>query len=193
MSMVAPKARKHLSADALFHVVRSGFANIPEPGCEEGGISLTDTLMSAFAMFSLKAPSLLAFDKERAESNLHTIFEIQHVPCGTVACAEHPDPVSPRWLRPMFQQTITTLQHHKALEAMMLLDAPLPGRPQWHRSIFQSRHSCAPVCTGYHRNNAPHHMRFGCFRRHDHPSRRACHKFPWMPWTDRQEQQDGRR
>ena len=31
-------------------------------------------LMSAFAMFSLKAPSLLAFDKERAEGNLHTIY-----------------------------------------------------------------------------------------------------------------------
>ena len=29
MSIVAPKARKHLSADALFHLVRSGFATIP--------------------------------------------------------------------------------------------------------------------------------------------------------------------
>jgi hypothetical protein len=65
--MVAPKARKHLSADALFHLVRSGFATIPDPRNEEVDISLTDTLMSAFAMFSLKAPSLLAFDKERAE------------------------------------------------------------------------------------------------------------------------------
>ena len=33
--------------------------------------------MSAFAMFSLKAPSLLAFDKERAEGNLQTIYGIQ--------------------------------------------------------------------------------------------------------------------
>jgi hypothetical protein len=40
-----------------------------------------DALMSAFAMFSLKAPSLLAFDKERAEGNLHTIYGIERVPC----------------------------------------------------------------------------------------------------------------
>ena len=39
--------------------------------------------MSAFAMFSLKAPSLLAFDKERAEGNLHTIYGIEWVPCDT--------------------------------------------------------------------------------------------------------------
>jgi hypothetical protein len=48
MSMVAPKERKPLSADALFHLVRSGFANIPEPRCEDVDMSLTDTLMSAF-------------------------------------------------------------------------------------------------------------------------------------------------
>ena len=40
MSMVAAKERKHLSADALFHLVRSGFANIPAPRCEDVDISL---------------------------------------------------------------------------------------------------------------------------------------------------------
>jgi hypothetical protein len=30
MSLVAPKGRKHLSADALFRLVRSGFAHIPD-------------------------------------------------------------------------------------------------------------------------------------------------------------------
>src|SRR5215831_14386170 len=74
LSMVAPKARKHLSADALLHLVRSGFATLSEPRAEDGDISLTDTFMSAFAMFSLKAPSLLAFDKERTEGNLQTIY-----------------------------------------------------------------------------------------------------------------------
>ena len=31
MSIVAPKERKHLSADALFRLVRSGFAAMPDP------------------------------------------------------------------------------------------------------------------------------------------------------------------
>jgi hypothetical protein len=121
MSMVAPKARKHLSADALFHVVRSGFAHIPEPRYEDGDISLTDTLMSAFAMFSLKAPSLLAFDKERAEGNLQTIYGIQHVPCDTYM-RERLDPVSPTWLRPVFTRVFRQLQRGKALEEMVFLD-----------------------------------------------------------------------
>jgi hypothetical protein len=39
--------------------------------------------MSAFAMFSLKAPSLLAFDKERTEDNLQRVYGIGRVPCDT--------------------------------------------------------------------------------------------------------------
>jgi hypothetical protein len=83
MAMVAPTARKHLSADALFGLVRNGFASIPDYRLSEPDISLADALMAAFAMFSLKAPSLLAFDRERAEGNLHTIYGIERVPCDT--------------------------------------------------------------------------------------------------------------
>jgi hypothetical protein len=94
MSIVAPHVRKHLSADVLFHIVRSGFANLPDHRLDETEMALTDALMSAFAMFSLKAPSLLAFDKERAEGNLHTIYGIERVPCDT-RMREILDPVSP--------------------------------------------------------------------------------------------------
>ena len=121
MSIVTPHVRKHLSADALFHVVRSGFADIPDPRCADVDISLTDTLMSAFAMFSLKAPSLLAFDKERAEGNLHTIYGIQRVPCDTYM-RERLDPLSPKWLRPVFKSVFRQLQRGKALEEMVFLD-----------------------------------------------------------------------
>ena len=121
MSIVAPKERKHLSADALFHLVRSGFATIPDPRGDDVDISLTDALMSAFAMFSLKAPSLLAFDKERAEGNLHTISGIERVPCDT-RMREILDPVSPKWLRPVFTSVFRQLQRGKALEAMAFLD-----------------------------------------------------------------------
>src|SRR5260370_14415358 len=120
LSIVALKARKHLSADALFHLVRSGFATIPDPRGEDVDIALTDALMSAFAMFSLKAPSLLAFDKERAEGNLHTIYGIQRVPCDTYM-REILDPVSPKWLRPVFTRVFRQLQRGKALEAMPFL------------------------------------------------------------------------
>src|ERR1700747_3888149 len=121
MSIVAPPVRKYLSADALFRLVHSGFAGLPDHRLDETDISLTDALMSAFAMFSLKAPALLAFDKERAEGNLHTIYGIERVPCDT-HMREILDPVSPKWLRPVFTSVFRQLQRGKALEAMRFLD-----------------------------------------------------------------------
>ncbi len=117
LSIVAPKARKHLSADALFGLVRNGFAHIPDYRLSETDITLADALMAAFAMFSLKAPSLLAFDKERVEGNLHTIYGIERVPCDTHR-REILDPVSPKGLRPVCTSVFRQLQRGKALEAM---------------------------------------------------------------------------
>src|SRR5262245_13587100 len=121
MASVAPKARKHLSADALFRLVHTDFGNIPDYRPAEMDIALSDVLMSAFAMFSLKAPSLLAFDKERAEGNLHTIYGIERVPCDTYM-RERLDPLSPKWLRPVFKSVFRQLQRGKALEEMVFLD-----------------------------------------------------------------------
>src|SRR6266705_2095348 len=121
VSTVAPKGRKYLSADALFGLVRSGFANIPDDRSGDTDISLTDALMSAFALFSLKSPSLLAFDKERTEGNLGTIYSIARVPCDT-QMRERLDPVSPESLRPSFTLVFRQLQRGKALEPMAFLD-----------------------------------------------------------------------
>jgi hypothetical protein len=121
MSLVAPKERKHLSADALFGLVRSGFATIPDYRLSETDIALTDALMSAFAMFSLKSSSLLAFDKERAEGNLETVYGIERVPCDT-QMREILDPVSPESLRPLFQSVFRQLQRGKALEPMVFFE-----------------------------------------------------------------------
>jgi hypothetical protein len=121
MAIVAPHVRKPLSADALFHVVRSGFAGLPAHRLDDTAIAFTDALMSAFAMFSLKAPSLLAFDKERAEGNVPTIYGIERVPCDphmrTIL-----DLVPPKGLRPVFKSVLRQLQRGKALEPMMFLE-----------------------------------------------------------------------
>ncbi len=121
MSIVAPQGRKHLSADALFRLIRTGFANLPDHRSSDAEISLTDALMAAFAMFSLKSPSLLAFDKERAEGNLETIYGIERVPCDT-HMREILDPISPESPRPLFKSVFRQLQRGKALASMTFLD-----------------------------------------------------------------------
>jgi hypothetical protein len=121
MSRGVPKGRKHLCADALFRLLHAHFATIADDGVDEVEIPLDDALMSAFAMFSLKAPSLLAFDKQRADGNLQTIYGIERVPCDT-RMRERLDPVAPASLRPAFPLVFRQLQRGKALEPMVFLD-----------------------------------------------------------------------
>src|SRR5438128_12122886 len=153
MSIVAPKGRKHLSADALFRLVRSSFANITDEQGEEVAIPLTDALMSAFAMFSLKSPSLLAFDKQRIEGNLETIYGIPRAPCDT-RMRERLDPVSPESLRPSFQSVFRQLQRGKALEDMVFLDGhylvALDGTGYFSSPTIH----CASCLQKVHRNGA---------------------------------------
>ena len=121
MSIVAPKTRKHLSADALFGLVRNSFAHIPDDRLSETDIVLADALLAAFALFALKAPSLLAFDQERVEGHVHTIYGIARVPCDP-HMREILAPVSPKWLRPVCTSVCRHRQRGKALEAMTFLD-----------------------------------------------------------------------
>lgn len=60
------------------------FQNLPDHRASNTGYSLADVLKSAFAMFSLKCPSLLDFKKQTVpeESNLHSIYRIAgEIPC----------------------------------------------------------------------------------------------------------------
>jgi hypothetical protein len=178
MSIVAPHVRKYLSADALFRLVHTGFDHIPDHRPADADISLTDALMSAFAMFSLKAPSLVAFDKERAEGNLHTIYGIARVPCDTYM-REILAPVSPKVLRPVFKSIFRQLQRGKALEPMVFLDGhyllALDGTAYFSSQTIH----CASCLHKVHRNGSItyYHQMLGAAI--IHPDMRAV--IPLMP------------
>ena len=118
---VAPKGRKHLCADSLCRWLHEHFATLADDGAAEVEMPLDDALMSAFALFSLNAPSLLALDQQRAEGNLKTIYRIARVPCDT-RMRERLDPVSPESLRPSFTRVFRQRQRGKALEPMVCLE-----------------------------------------------------------------------
>jgi hypothetical protein len=109
--------------------------------------------MSAFAMFSLTSPSLLAFDKQRAEGNLHTIYGIARVPCDTYM-RERLDPVSPESLRPSFKRVFRQLQRGKAFEPMTFLEGPylvaLDGTGYFSSQTIH----CASCLQKHHRNGS---------------------------------------
>ena len=58
-----PTPRKHLNADALYAELRRQFSKVRDAATGSPQIKLGDVLLSGFAMFSLKDPSLLAFDR----------------------------------------------------------------------------------------------------------------------------------
>jgi hypothetical protein len=76
---------------------------------------LSDALMSAFAMFTLKDPSLLAFDDRRSDANRKALFGMGHIPSDTQT-REILDPLDPERLRPLFGDAFRQLQRGKALE-----------------------------------------------------------------------------
>jgi hypothetical protein len=115
MSIVAPNARTHLSADALWGLGRNGFAHIPDDRLSKTASAFAEALMAACAMFSRQAPSLLAFDKERGEGHLHTIDGIARVPCDPRLRAMLA-PVSPKVLRPVCTSLLRQLPRGTALE-----------------------------------------------------------------------------
>jgi len=111
MDLSARKARKDLSADSLFRLLRARFDRITDLRAVAAvDIPLGDALMSAFAMFSLKDPSLLAFDERRDDpnDNFRTVYGIDHVPCDTQMRAIL-DPVDPSALRPLFSDVFRSL------------------------------------------------------------------------------------
>jgi hypothetical protein len=178
MALRAPTVRKHLSADALFGLLRTGFAAIADHRPGKPDIALTDALMSAFAMFSLKSPSLLAFDQERTEGNLQRVYGIERVPCDT-AMREILDPVKPKYLRPLFKDIFRALQRGKALEEMVFVEGyyllALDGT-----GYFSSQQiHCESCLERHHRNGTityAHQMLGAALI---HPDRRAV--IPLMP------------
>ena len=130
--LLSATVRKHLSADAFIRSIRCSFERVGET--RKGGpeISMEDALMSAYAMFSLKDRSLLAFEKrlKAEEHNLKTIYKLKAVPSDT-QMRTILDPVPPDELRQAHNAILSAVQRGKALEKMVYLDEgylmPLDG------------------------------------------------------------------
>ena len=117
------KEKKALSMVGLLKIVREIFKKVPS-FTNEKTITLADTLMSALAMFSLKAPSLLAFEEDQfdfvVQHNLKTLFGVKSVPCDTYM-RELLDKVDPQILRQCFLSIFYAAQRSKLLEQYKFL------------------------------------------------------------------------
>ena len=123
--------RKHLNSDAIHKRLHKDFSEVSDFR-EDPDISNADALMSGFAMFSLKDPSLLAFDgRRKTHSNLGNIYHIGKVPCDS-QMRTILDEVSPEELRKPFTNIFWELQRGKVLERMFFFRRMLSSVFGWN-------------------------------------------------------------
>ncbi len=149
---------KSLSADNLVSELRRLFGNIDDNTTKiRARISLVDQLMSGFALFKLKYPSLLQFDSDRSSPehvhNMKSLFGVNQAPSDT-SMRERLDNLHPGLLRPAFKRLFALAQRSKILEPYVHLN----GR--YLLSIdgtgFFSSHEihCENCCVKHHRDGS---------------------------------------
>ena len=153
--MAKRRLRKGLSAPGLLREVRACFEELDDP-VRGRGVCLAECLMSGLAVFGLKYPSLLQFDRdartdELVRDNLRRLYGIERAPCDT-ALRERLDKVDPRQLRAVFKRVFTLLQRGKGLEGFTCLDGHYVLSVDGTGYFSSSRVHCAQCCEKHHRD-----------------------------------------
>ena len=160
--------RKRLSAPGLIKTVYQQFSKIPDPRDikRENAIALTDHLMSGLAVFGLKCPSLLNYDRSRANEatavNLRDLYLVEKPPSDTYL-RERLDEVDPVSLRPAFTKVFAALQRGKGLEEFEYLDGHVLISGDGTGQFSSGKISCPQCCTKKSRNGSTsyYHQMFG--------------------------------
>jgi hypothetical protein len=98
--------QQSLTFDEMMRFLDEQFQNFPDQRTGNAvNYKLSDVLKAAFAMFSLKSPSLLDFKTQTTaeENNLHNIYRIEGAIPSDNQMRGILDQVNPQLLRPLFQ------------------------------------------------------------------------------------------
>ena len=188
MAAPFPKLRRDLSMPGLLASVRRCFTEIEDSRTRQNSVqhTLTDTLSSALAMFSLKYPSLLQFDQaarddEVIRHNLHTLYGVRQAPCDT-QMRSILDPVLPSELRPAFRTLHSALQRGNALQDYAYLDDAYLLSIDGTGVFSSSRVSC-PHCCEKKTKNGPEYYHQLLAAVIVHPDRRTVLPVDFEPIT----------
>jgi len=119
------KFHESLSIEGLLKIARVKMANVPDYRAGFCEYSMTNVLMSGLAVFGLKYPSLLQFDKNKDKTriryNLRTLYGVHNAPCDSTL-REVCDEVEPNYLRPIFIEIVRQAHHAQALQEFAYLN-----------------------------------------------------------------------
>lgn len=117
MSTKRQNLKKATSFDGLYKKLSSQLDELEDHRASNASHKLGDIMRSAFAMFSLKFPSLLAFEKRSREEkrNLQNIYRIKKVPSDS-QMRKVLDQVNPEPLRRNFRSFFELLRRAKVVK-----------------------------------------------------------------------------
>ena len=104
------KEQEKITFDAMMEILSDKFGQLPDQRRANRSYELSDILLSAFAMFSLKSPSLLSFEEQtkHEKNNLKSIYHIEAIPSDTQMRTAL-DPINPKPLRTLFVELFEQL------------------------------------------------------------------------------------
>ena len=176
------RLRKTLSKPGLLDTTHRCFKKIDDT-VSGRGFALPDYLMSGLAVFSLKYPSLLAFDNavrgdSKVRSNLKSLYGVSNVPSDS-GVRKRLDEIDPRCLRDSFNKLLGKLQRGKGLEGYEYMDGhyllSIDGTGYFSSGCIH----CGNCCEKHHRDGSTtyyHQMLCGAIV---HPEQKEV--FPLAP------------
>lgn len=104
----------------MIELISDHFRRVPEHRAPQARIPLADVLMSAYAVFSLKFPSLLQFEEERRKrkacpKNLEALYQVSRVPSDT-QMREIVDEIQPDNVKELFPKLFEWIRRKKLLQ-----------------------------------------------------------------------------
>lgn len=151
------RMRKHLSAPGLLSSVRKRFKNIKDPLSGRTDYSIENCLMSGLAIFGLKFPSLLQFDKSREDEdikeNIKNLYGVEKVPCDTYM-RERLDKIDPKRLRRSFKACFSSFQNGKMLPLYHFIDDYVLVTNDGTGIFYSDNVHCDHCCKKHHRDGS---------------------------------------
>jgi len=160
--------KKNLNIQNLLSVVHKQFSKIAEPRqlAQSCTIPIVDHLMAGLAVFGLKCPSLLDYDRKRKDlvigQNLRDLYMVNTPPSDTYL-RERLDEINPDYLRPAFKKIFSLFQRGKGLEEFEFYDGHVLISGDGTGHFSSGKISCCHCCKKEHSSGAVsyYHQMFG--------------------------------
>lgn len=151
------KVRKHLCASSLLSAVYKDFKRVPDKLAGKTHFPLSNCLMSALAIFSLKYRSLLQFNDsqrdEKVRHNLKKLFFIKKVPSDTYM-RERLDIINPAYFQRAFKSCFRALQRGKVLPLFYFIEDTILVSSDATGFFHSKQVHCKNCCVKQHRDGS---------------------------------------